>query len=359
MKKKIYLLVVWLAIVVSARGQRPSNDGSWNIVFEEEWNYDSINGPDFKTNWNLDFGWGKTTSDKSLHAAVDDNASLSNGKLILRLEYDPGVYKDSYDFSTGIWSYKYFPYTSGHVSSKQSFLYGYFESTLKPPAGEGLHGAFWLIGGGCDPITGRYYDEIDVFEPFGATAFPVLSTNVHFETNANCQDYARDEMFQEFSQYTSLHLSFLKYAVEWAPNYIIWWLNSEPVRVLWSPKGGPIPIHPMYIQEGPGISLNFGSYQQFQDQGDLPVEWRNESIKHWSADIRENTLIYTGNTDFASYTSDPYVAKTINLNASSNLTIDTSNKVTLRASDNVTLTKNITINPNGSGHFNILVPDYN
>ena len=144
---------------VAPAGIQPAGQsgGSWNMVFDSEFNGSSLDTSQWSTGW---FGSGITTGANSAEVDCYDPAqvSVSGGVLnlsaVARAESCGGVTQ---------------PYASGMVTTDGnfSFTYGYMEARLWLPGTGSIADwpAFWADGQNW-PTTG----EMDTLEGLGGTA---------------------------------------------------------------------------------------------------------------------------------------------------------------------------------------------
>jgi beta-glucanase (GH16 family) len=232
---------------VATIAQAASKPG-WNLVFEDEFNTDSLtiaNSP-----WMTGYPWGQTLNDElEYYTRFDKNFStncskgganhiFSSGSLILRSKVEAANYEvwnwDSQgNFYTTCNPYQY---TSGMIYLKQEYRYGYFEMRAKiPNQGRTVWPAFWLFDGG-----GPQYREIDIFE-FSGPVPNRVGTNVHIArqledmmvnppgTKDNNNTYP-DHFDITYSP--NVTDGFHTYALKWTPNSIMWYVDDNLVRTL-------------------------------------------------------------------------------------------------------------------------------
>lgn len=132
----------------------------------------------------------------------------------------------------------------GLLRSVDTFGYGRFSAEIKLPKGRNLWPAFWLIGDGKDdwPAVG----EIDIMEgwtnqfggyyrcgtPQPPYIFPTwdTTTNVHWGKDKEHHESCGSRRLPIiFSLKRPAH-NFVKYEVEWRPNYISFFANGHRVR---------------------------------------------------------------------------------------------------------------------------------
>jgi len=124
----------------------------WKLVFSDEFDGREV---DWENTWYQPV-WDKR--------GRKDFATLTNGLLEITCDWDE---KEKDRLRTiGLWS-------------RQTFLYGYFESRLKFTKEPGWWAAFWAIEEGRNPMTGGGF-EIDIFEDYYTrNGGGVLDHNLH------------------------------------------------------------------------------------------------------------------------------------------------------------------------------------
>src|SRR5579885_782582 len=134
------------------------SSGGANLLFADEFNGTSLN----TANWRTCSWWADTTcsieSNNEQELYTPNNVSVANGVLKLQARHENAV----------AWNGKTYNYTSGMISSGGrsgsvapgfTFKYGYIESRVKVPAGQGLWPAFWTL-----PADYSWPPEIDAME---------------------------------------------------------------------------------------------------------------------------------------------------------------------------------------------------
>ncbi|MEO3889658.1 family 16 glycosylhydrolase [Nonomuraea sp. B5E05] len=115
-------------------------------------------------------------------------------------------------------------YTSGRILTAEKFTqtYGRFEAGIKIPRGQGIWPAFWMLGGRNWPGDG----EIDIMENIGSVPNTVHGT-VHGPGYSGGSGIGGSRTIGG-----PLGDAFHRYAVEWSPNLIVWYLDgSEYFRI--------------------------------------------------------------------------------------------------------------------------------
>ena len=130
------------------------NGSKYKLVFSDEFNGSK-----------LDLSkWVYRTDSKHWSTQLPENVSLSDGYLYLNVKKQKSLDKE---------------YTGAGIISKKLFRYGYYESRLKIPPGEGWHTSFWLMGyDGKGTGTSETALELDIFENDSKNRFG-YHDNVH------------------------------------------------------------------------------------------------------------------------------------------------------------------------------------
>lgn len=122
-----------------------------------------------------------------------------------------------------------FEYLSGQLSTENRFQqkYGYFETRMKPPDGQGVWSAFWLMMDFDMRPEGRaaWPPEIDVIEFIGRE-----SDVYHVTSHWNI--WPDQQRSGDAVTVIAPTKSFNLYGVLWTPEYIVFYLNRMPVRYI-------------------------------------------------------------------------------------------------------------------------------
>jgi beta-glucanase (GH16 family) len=154
---------------------------------------------------------------------LDENVIIKNGHLIIKTTNDKYRFQgitggekgqdigckfigqDSFDITN-------LSFTSGNITTKTSFQYGYFEARIKIPEGKGVYPVIWLWG----------MDEIVMFEFFGETQNH--STSIHRGGQYEQKIYSKVQNYAD-----DFHL----YAVEWTPEHVRWYFDGNLLRTVY------------------------------------------------------------------------------------------------------------------------------
>ena len=185
----------------------------WNIVWNDEFNGPSIN----PSNWVFETGgggWGN--NELEYYTSRTNNARIENGQLIIEAE------KESYGGSS---------YTSARMKTqgKWSWTYGRIEARIKIPRGQGIWPAFWTLGANIGSVGWPTCGEIDIMENIGKTSD---QKNVHGTIHGPQSGGDYNGGAGVTGTYTlpggaALADNFHTYAVEWTPNQIKWFMDTN------------------------------------------------------------------------------------------------------------------------------------
>ncbi|NPD65157.1 glycoside hydrolase family 16 protein [Lichenicola cladoniae] len=119
-------------------------------------------------------------------------------------------------------------YLSGALNTYPfSQTYGYFEITASVPSGDGLWPAFWLL-----PVDQAWPPEIDIAEVLGGdsrTAYFSLHSSDLAWVHAEPHSYNNSTTTDSSSAAGDLSQKFHRYAVDWQPDFITFYLDDAMV----------------------------------------------------------------------------------------------------------------------------------
>ena len=126
----------------------PNGTGEWQLIWQDEFNGTSID----TSKWNIEGNWDLNPNDQLDYWVNTANASVADGNLILKVDYD-SVNK-RYN-GAGI-----------HSNNKYEHLYGYYEARILFPTQQGQNPAFWMHSWNMPHIDSSGVDgsEIDIIE---------------------------------------------------------------------------------------------------------------------------------------------------------------------------------------------------
>lgn len=175
-------------------GSSPPNTSGMNRVFADSFERGEVD----TSRWRTKYPWNSRTHNHDGYASRE-NVYVEDDNLVLKAEDNPQHGK---------------PFTTGVVSAKDEFRYGYFEGRIKvPPTEHGFWPAFWLT------TTNEWPPEIDIFEFFGNESAAWMT--YHYEAHGG-KKKVRDS-------YDGSHFDdqFHHYGVEWRPDRIVWYIDGE------------------------------------------------------------------------------------------------------------------------------------
>lgn len=288
------ILFFLIFIVRCSFGQTPSNDGHWQLLWQDD--FDSLNTDIWDVKNNFDHCSPDYLREIQVYTDRPANVSTSNGSLVIRAAQETyscppsavnqwGCYRQ---YSTN----QPYNYTSGCVVTKNTYFihYGYIEARIKVPYGNGFFPAFWTWTG----IPS--YQEIDVFEMTPAdTEYcertpiekflhtkNIATSNIHL---GNGEEYCHywHKIFH-INDYTQWHT----YAIEWSPSRIIWYMDDYPIR-----------YYPNFQITAPtSIILNFAIQRP---GGSYPAEMQIDFVKVYQLNKNCEEFINTCNYNFSAY----------------------------------------------------------
>jgi len=188
-----------------------------NIVWSDEFNQPDGSSPD-TTKWGYDIGngsggWGN--NQQEYDTARTNNSRIVGGQLVIEADRE---------------SFNSFNYTSARMNTrgKWSWAYGRMEARIKIPRGQGIWPAFWMLGTNIDSVGWPTCGEIDIMENIGKTSDQGTEHGtIHGPQGGG--DYNGGSGVG--GTYTlpsgALADNFHIYAIEWTPNQIKWFLDSN------------------------------------------------------------------------------------------------------------------------------------
>jgi len=247
MKKFILFISLFQCLWIFA--QSPVDNPRWKLLWQD--NFDTLNTDIWKIQDNFDH-YG------SAEVAVKENVYVEGGSLICEVK------KETY--SCPSWAvepnwfcvnqYKSgnpYSYTMAWVESKEAYYikYGYIEASMYISYQPGICAAFWTFLG--NDIAGTNAAEIDIIELLGELGNRVLTTNLHRN---------HEDSFQKHSPNGYSWDGWHKYAIEWSPDKIIWYIDDSPIRVV--ENHGIVDSVKLIFDIGtrPGVSLETTDFPQ-------------------------------------------------------------------------------------------------
>jgi len=200
----------------------PPVRGSWNLIFDDEFN--SLNS----STWATSYWWD--TNGGTQATFNPSQVSVSNGTLSITAINHPSA------DSAGVNN----PYTSGLLTTggiqgiqapSFSFTYGYVECRSQIAPGQGMWSALWML-----PTDHLNQYELDVFENLGRA--PTTDQAFYHVGRAN----AASMILPAGSDLTA---GYHTYGVDWEPNSITWYLDGKAMYSF--TNASQIVNKPMYL----------------------------------------------------------------------------------------------------------------
>ncbi len=165
------------------------------------------------------------------------------------------------------------------VNTKEAWTYGYFEASLKLPSGKGTWPAFWMMPKNFTswPEDG----EIDIMEEVGYNA-NYCSSTVH------CKKYNNGGTAIEHAErkIPTAQSEFHTYALEWTPDYMIFYIDGEKLLRYDNDKKGydswPFD-NPFYLKLNLAWGGNWGGAQGV-DESCLPADYQIDYVRVFQKD---------------------------------------------------------------------------
>jgi len=189
------------SIPISGR-QAPSG----KLVWSDEFSGLAGAAPD-SSNWSPNVG-GQGWGNKQLEYDTANQNVYQDGQGHLVLEARKDPHKGLH-----CW-YGPCEYTSARISTKghYSFIYGYVESRIKIPAGQGFWPAFWLLGDNISSVGWPACGELDIMEIKGkepSINYGAVHSPVELLKTYTLQDSSFADSFHTFAlHWTVSHLAF-------------------------------------------------------------------------------------------------------------------------------------------------------
>lgn len=173
---------------------KPPDVSDMRLVFEDSFESESLD----TDRWVTKYPWDSRTHNYDGYASPD-NAYHEEDRIVLKAEEKP---------QEGM------SYTTGVISSTETFSTGYIEADIKvPPATPGFWPAFWMTPAHDWP------PEIDICEFFGDDPKAWMAYHFSTESDDHEQVYASTRGFDYSNE-------FHRFGVDWREDEIIWYVND-------------------------------------------------------------------------------------------------------------------------------------
>lgn len=217
------------------------------VAFKDEFNK-AANAPIDATKWTAEIGgagWGNQELQyytNSIENAYHDGA----GSLVIKaIKLNPPL-------NLTCW-YGPCQYTSARLITKGKFdrKYGKFEARIKVPRGQGMWGAFWMLGKNIDKVGWAQCGEIDVMENIGREPSIVHGT-IHGPGHSGANSIGASFSLPDNVAFAD---GFHVYATEWSENKISFYVDGIYYKTI---VPGDLPQGAIWVYDHPFfVILNF------------------------------------------------------------------------------------------------------
>jgi len=222
----------------SASGDAASGNGTWTLVWSDEFSGADGSAPD-STKWTYDIGgngWGNQELES--YTSWPQNVQVQNGNLVIVAT------QETYTGTDGITR----NYTSARLKTQGLFAqqYGKFEARIKLPYGQGLWPAFWMLSSNISSAGWPACGEIDIMENIGSEPSTIYGSLHGPQGSGEASGSAAYTLpsGQKFSD--DYHI----FTVEWEPNQARFYVDGTLYESHTSadmPAGAWVFDHPFFI----------------------------------------------------------------------------------------------------------------
>lgn len=227
--------------------------GSWNMIFNDEFNGTSLD----PTKWSECYPWDCHTGGNGELMVYTTANNIFDGSTLSERATNQQTCSGSYCANYGS-SLIQTGVPIGGSTPKFTFQYGFAEAKLQVPYGTGYFPAFWMLG----PTS-----EIDLMEVFGNTTNFSCGVHLgHYTSKWGCNTHGGNTLG-----------SWHTFGVDWEPTYINFYYDGNVVGT--TTNTSQIPAEQMYIL------LNFAIGANFIPAPDsttvFPAYFRSDYVRVW------------------------------------------------------------------------------
>ncbi len=210
------------------------------LAFKDEFNK-SANTPVDSSKWTAEIGgggWGNQELEyytNSIENAYHDG----NGSLVIK------AIKFTQPSNLTCW-YGPCQYTSARLITKGKFdqKYGRFEARIKIPRGQGMWGAFWMLGNNIDTVGWATCGEVDIMENIGREPNIVHGT-VHGPNYSGANGIGAPFSLPNNAAFAD---DFHVYKTEWSENLVQFYVDGSLYKTI---RPGDIPQGSQWVYDHP------------------------------------------------------------------------------------------------------------
>jgi beta-glucanase (GH16 family) len=229
---------------------------------------EGFDGPALNANhWSPCYEWSANgctnMGNHELEWYVPQQDTVANGALSLQAKPQTVTGIDDQSFN----------YVSGMISGLSpdrtlfSFQYGYVESRVQIPKGQGLWPALWML-----PASRQSLPEVDIFEAVGEQP-DVAQLHTHWLENGQRQTAGIKWHGPDLTS------GWHTFGLEWKPTSLTWYVDGAPRLRVTNPKA--IPHEPMYLIANLAVG---GTFTKPPDaQTPFPATFKLDYLRVWGA----------------------------------------------------------------------------
>lgn len=202
--KVLTLIIILLAAGSCAtKNEEKKIDGQvYILAFQDEFEGESLDTDK----------WVYRTDSKHWSTQLPENVEVRDGNLLLHLKKEQ---------SNGM------KYTGAGIISKERYSFGYYEASMKVPAGAGWHNSFWLMDhdGSGSTATASSTIEIDIIENDSKNPFDYGICFHRWKdehVSKNCIRIQSPDMSKEFQIFSCVY----------TPEYVKFFMNEKEVHLI-------------------------------------------------------------------------------------------------------------------------------
>jgi beta-glucanase (GH16 family) len=257
------LLAIGLSALtlITAAPLRAEPPAGWKLVFDDEFNGDSLDESKWSTTMKFIGTHGERYHNEYyLSYTCDEEVVVREGTLRLRTDRRtvegaeaPGI----------------FNFTQGLISShdKFSFTHGYVEIRAKYPGGKGLWPCLWLM-----PQNQGWPPEFDIAEYYAGQ-----KTMHHGLAYGELYDSRWDSLWDKKTDFES---GFHTFGLEWTAGRAVWSVDGEVRKTILADY---VPNVPMYLVLSNSISSVFGPSGEPDERTVFPNEFQIDYVRVYQA----------------------------------------------------------------------------
>jgi beta-glucanase (GH16 family) len=260
-----FLAFVAVFAVQSPGGETGPSPEKGELLFRDDFTGTSLNSD----RWSPCYWWATrgctNLSNNELEWYVPEQVKVADGRLRLeaRARQVTGIEGRRFDYVSGLIS---------NLSPRRdlfSFQYGYVESRVRVPVGQGLWPALWML-----PTTRASLPEVDIMEIVGEEP-DVVAMHTHWLEDGKERQHGHRYRGPDFSA------GWHTFGLQWEPDALTWYVDGEARwRVT---RAEQVPNEPMYLVANLAVGGNFTRAPNRDTE--LPASFEVDYIKVWGPPV--------------------------------------------------------------------------